>query len=326
MRVWTTLDRPLAEQFPYWREVLCEAFTALNPVAEVSGVFGSTVASKEVGEITISDVASCRQLVSRSRHEISRTPSDYFFANLQLRGHCLVRQDGREALIRPGEFAVVDTTRPYTLDLDDWSLICVRVPRPLLLPLLRSPRAATAVRVQDDGALGTIASTFIRSLLRCPEEIDPAAQHALTQSLVQLIATALGATDIAREQGRAAVRKGLRDAVVAHIENHLADPRLSTGHVAAKFQVSTRYLQKLFEESGQTLGQIVQEKRLERCAQDLRRPDSRGRSISAIADQWGFGDASHFCRLFRKRHGVSASDYRRSYAEAVGRGRDIIHR
>ena len=29
MRYWTTADRPIREQFSYWREVICEAFTPL---------------------------------------------------------------------------------------------------------------------------------------------------------------------------------------------------------------------------------------------------------------------------------------------------------
>ncbi|MBL6750630.1 MAG: helix-turn-helix domain-containing protein [Nevskia sp.] len=312
MQVWTTLDRPPAEQYPYWREVLCEAFTALDPVAKSVSTFESTVARKHLLGVTVSEVTSRAQNVVRGVHEIRRTSNEYFFANMQLGGSCIVRQDGREVLIRPGDFYIVDTTRVYELDFEDWRLLCIRIPRHLLVPLLQSPRNSTAVRLHDDGALGTIAGSFMRTVLQCPEDIASVAQQTLINTLVNLIAIALGGTAEAREHGRASIQKGMRDAIIRHVESDLANPMLSTPSVAAHFRISTRYLQRLFEGHDRTFAQMIIEKRLDRCAHDLLESKCGSRSISEIIYASGFNDVSNFCRMFRRRFGMSPSDYRHS--------------
>ena len=43
---------------------------------------------------------------------------------------------------------------------------------------------------------------------------------------------------------------------------------------------------------------------------ELRHPDQRCRSVTDIALSWGFGNPSHFSRLFRAHTGLSPSDYR----------------
>lgn len=314
MRTWTTADRPAAEQYPYWREVLCEEFTALDPVVEARGSFESTVAIKDLLDMTVSDVSSKAQSVYRSVHEIRRNPSEFFFANMQLEGSCIVRQDGRETLMCPGDFYVVDTTRVYDLIFDDWRILCIRMPRHLLMPLLKAPRDATAVRLNDDGGLGTIAGSFMRSLLQCPEAIPPAAQQSLTNTLANLLAIALGATAETQERGKDTVRQGLRDSISAYVASNIANPELGVGTVAGRFRISTRYLHKLFEDQGQSFSQMVLERRLERCARELVDPTQAPRAISEIAYKWGFNDLSNFCRVFRKRYGMSAGEFRLSRA------------
>lgn len=312
MRTWTTEDRPPAEQYPYWREVLCEAFTALDPVAEAVGRFESRVAIKDILDVTVSDVRSRAQTVFRREREIRRNPSEYFFANMQLEGHCVVRQDGRETLIRPGDFYIVDTTRSYDLAFDDWRILCIRLPRHLLMPRLKAPREATAVRLTDDGALGTVAGTYMRSLLHCSEAIPQAAQQTMVDTLGNLLSIALGATVDTRERGREAVRQGLRESIDSYVATRIADPELSVSAVAARFRISPRYLHKLFEDQGQSFSQGVLEQRLERCKRDLLDPAQASMPISRIASRWGFNELSSFCRVFQKRYGLSAGEFRRS--------------
>ncbi|MBA4285279.1 MAG: AraC family transcriptional regulator [Xanthomonadaceae bacterium] len=311
MRTWTTEDRPPAEQYPYWREVLCEAFTALDPVAEAVGRFESRVAIKDMLDVTVSDVRSRAQTVFRREREIRRNPSEYFFANLQLEGRCVVRQDGRETLIRPGDFYIVDTTRRYDLAFDDWRILCIRLPRHLLMPRLRAPREATAVRLHDDGALGTVAGSYMRSLLHCSEAIPLAAQQSMVDTLGNLLSIALGATVDTRERGREAVRQGLRESIDTYVATRIADPDLSVNAVAARFRISPRYLHKLFEDQGPSFSQRVLALRLERCRHDLLDPTQAGTPISRIADRWGFHELSSFCRVFQKRYGLSAGEFRR---------------
>ena len=319
MRTWTTADLPQAQQFSYWREVICEAFTRLDPAAEARSSFDSAVIQRDIADIAINDTRSKAQFIVRGPREIRLNPTPRFFINLQLSGTCLFRQDSREALMRPGDFYLVDTTRPYEQGYDDFRVLCVSIPHHILAPRLVASERSTAVRLScDDGGLGMIAGSFIKSLHACSDATDLHAKERLATSLVDVLAVALGGTVDANEQSRATVSQGLREAVISHIKRNATDPELSVATVAAKFRISPRYVHKLFEQSDHSFAQLVLEERLQRCAADLGFHGSQ-RSVSEIAYDSGFSDLSHFCRVFRKRFGMSARSFRAS-SSAGGTG------
>lgn len=310
MREYSIRDQPKAQRFTYWREVICEEFTALNPVPEAADGFDGKVAVRGLLDVRVADVSSRAQSVYRGAQEIRRVPHEFFFTNLQLSGECLVRQDGREVLIRPGDFYVVDTTREYDLIFTDWRILSIRLPRRLLVPLLKTPRQSTAVRVCPVSGMGAITANFMRSLLDAPEELPAASQQALTSSLTNLLAVTLGASTDGAERSRDTVRTELAEAIVGYVKDRVADPALSAERAAAHFHISPRYLYKLLKGVGATFGRLVLESRLDRCAGDLAADAGRQGSISEIAYRWGFNNNAHFCRVFRERYGVSASEYR----------------
>lgn len=310
MRTWTTADLPQPEQFSYWREVICEAFTRLDPAAAARGSFESAVIQRHIADIAINDTRSKAQFITRGPREIRLNPTPRFFINLQLSGTCRFRQDSREAMMRPGDFYLVDTTRPYEQDYEDFRVLCVSIPHHVLAPRLLAAERSTAVPLScDDGGLGTIAGSFIKSLHNCADATDPVVKERLATSLVDVLALALGGTIDAKERAGPAVSQGLCEAIRSHIRRNAADPELSVASVAATFRISPRYVHKLLERSDASFAQLVLEERLQRCAADLGFPGS-GRSISEIAYRSGFGDLSHFCRAFRKRFGMSARSFR----------------
>jgi len=132
-----------------------------------------------------------------------------------------------------------------------------------------------------------------------------------------LVAMTLGAS---REAAEIARGRGLRaarlHAVKTDILNSLAAPDLSISAIAARHGVTPRYVQVLFEQERTTFSVFLLEQRLARVHGVLRDQMHRGRSISAIAFDTGFGDLSHFNRAFRRRYGATPSDVR----AAVGRG------
>ena len=96
------------------------------------------------------------------------------------------------------------------------------------------------------------------------------------------------------------------------------DPKLSVHDIATQYGVSTRYVQRLFEESGSTFTQYITEQRLAAAYRALRRRMPADLPISTIAYDCGFVDVSHFNRLFRQRFGCTPTDLR----TAARSGRD----
>jgi AraC family transcriptional activator of tynA and feaB len=148
MQAWSTLDFPSHLQFSYWREVLCEAFITLNPERKQAGAFAGAVTAHPLAGVNVTTVSSIDQRVLRGAREIRKMPLEFYFLNLQLKGECRFAQRGREALVKPNEFAIVDTTEPYELDYrGNWELYSFRIPKRMLDPLLANPNQSTATLV-----------------------------------------------------------------------------------------------------------------------------------------------------------------------------------
>ncbi len=95
-----------------------------------------------------------------------------------------------------------------------------------------------------------------------------------------------------------------------YIQAHLADVGLSHGRVAAAHHMSGRTLHRLFDESGQSVTELIRSYRLDGILADLRSPGSAQDTISRIAARWGLHDMPHFTRAFRARYGMSPSQAR----------------
>ncbi|MBR0713680.1 helix-turn-helix domain-containing protein [Bradyrhizobium liaoningense] len=312
MQIWNTEELPDRDQFAYWREVLCEAFVTLRPErpgAQGAARFPSRVTAYPLSTINVTTVQSKAHHVIRGDAEIRRASQEVYFVNLQLSGRCRYETEGRETIVGPNQFAVVDSTRPYFLDfMDDWNVFSFRIPRHMLRPLLQKPDCSTGICVSDKHALGEITVGFLKSIAMQRGDLPAQAVETLAGDLVNLTALALGATEEARMGQPQSVRRGLFSAIMKFVETNLADPQLAASSVAAHFGISVRYLHRVFEESDKSFGQVVLERRLVRCAGDLEASDQS--RISDVAFRWGFRDISHFNRSFRQRFGFSPREYR----------------
>jgi AraC family transcriptional activator of tynA and feaB len=317
MTTWTTLDQPTQHQFSYWKEVLCEAFITLNPTRRTMGGFPGSVTAHPLADINVTTVASATQCVMRGAAEIRKMPLEYYFLNLQLKGECHFAQGGREAIVKPGSFAIVDTTEPYALDyVGDWELYSFRIPKHLLRPLLAAPDRSTAVLVGNDRVLGSLVIDFLRTIASQTEALPISAAQPLAGTMAELVGMALGASaDTVAIAGRS-VKRALRNSIVKYIEVNVANPALSADMVARHFGISTRYLHKAFELGDHTFAETVLARRLDRCARDL--VQVAGQSISEIAFKWGFNEISHFNHAFRRRFNTSPGEYLKSFRSSDG--------
>jgi transcriptional regulator GlxA family with amidase domain len=59
----------------------------------------------------------------------------------------------------------------------------------------------------------------------------------------------------------------------------------------------------------------VRRERLSRCLEDLQQPN--GGSVTEIAFRWGFCDAAHFSRVFKREFGATPSEIRHAALAAA---------
>ena len=96
-----------------------------------------------------------------------------------------------------------------------------------------------------------------------------------------------------------------------HLRDHLLSERgnyVSLAQLAEEHQISVSYLQKLFRQVyGAPIYHYIKEYRLEQAAVELARG---GKRVVEIALDAGYDSASKFSETFKKRYGVTPTEYR----------------
>ncbi len=96
--------------------------------------------------------------------------------------------------------------------------------------------------------------------------------------------------------------------------NHNLTADLSNGHLAEKFFLSPYHLMHKFKkETGYTLHNYIEQKRLAHASADIR----KGIPVMKAAKDSGFMDYSTFLRAFRKKYGMSPKEYARHSTKAM---------
>ncbi|HXO08231.1 MAG TPA: helix-turn-helix domain-containing protein, partial [Solirubrobacteraceae bacterium] len=125
-----------------------------------------------------------------------------------------------------------------------------------------------------------------------------------------------GAIEPELPTSRAATRAALRAEIGRYARSHLQDPQLGPASIARAYAMSVRALHALFEDVDESVAGLVRHERLARCMEDLQR--ANGGSVTDIAFRWGFCDAAHFSRVFKREFGSTPSDVRQAAREAAG--------
>ena len=148
-------------------------------------------------------------------------------------------------------------------------------------------------------APGAAVLSGYADLLLGAQRIEASTARLAACQLHQLAALALEGTQSADRPDLAGVGSARLSLIRHDVLHHLTDPELDIVSVARRKGVTPRYIQRLFEREGLTFGQFLRDSRLDLARRAIETGD--GRTISAIAYDCGFGDLSHFNRMFRQR-------------------------
>ncbi|MDJ0357805.1 helix-turn-helix domain-containing protein [Paenarthrobacter sp. PH39-S1] len=307
----------VAHSFSAWHDLISESFVPLHVRSSDPTHFHGRLRSRLLDELSIVEVTATGHSVHRTPSLISRSDRLYFKLNLQLEGSGILVQDNREAVLLPGDLAVYDTHRPYTLAFEsDFRTLVLMFPHDALDLPAGSVGGLTATRMAADQGLGRMISPFMTQLAENLEVLSGPSGHRLAHNAVDLLGTLFAAELDHRQDGTGHPHEELLGRIRRFIEVNLADPGLSPASVAAAHFISTRHLHNVFQEAGTTVAQWIRTRRLENCRRELRDPLQAHRAVSAIAARWGFLEAAHFSRIFRAAFGEPPSSYRRAAAQA----------
>ena len=302
------------ERLSMWADLICDVYVRLDCQARVAPErFGGSIRRGRLATLDLSQVTSRAQHVFRTPRQIAKATEDYFLVSIQTAGTGGVRQDGRETVLRPGDFALYDSTRPYELLFDgDFQQFVLMLPGQLLRSQMRGTEHLTATAVCGRRGAGHLLIGMIETLWRDIDALEPASADAVADSVRHILVAGLRTLPAAQHCEVSNLTALYRDQARAYVRQHLRDPRLSVGMVAAGLRLSPSTVHRAFQGEPCSLAHWIWTERLEAIKRDLADPALQRQSVSAIAFGWGFNDAAHFSRAFKERFGLTPREFRAS--------------
>lgn len=302
----------VARNISEFRAAVSESFVPLQVSSQGADRFRGMIRGASVDEVHVTDLRATSHVVERTPELIARGDRTYFKVSLMLAGTGLLIQDDREAVLRPGDLAVYDTDRPYSLVFDeDFRTMVVMFPKHLISLPPDMIGQLTAVRISGQEGLGSMVVPYLTQLAGNLDQLAGTTGARLAHSALDLVSTVftreLGLDEVSADPHRALVQR-----IRSYIDRNLASTDLGPASIASAHFISTRHLHGLFQEQGVTVSTWIRTRRLEQCRRDLLDPMLADRPVAAIAARWGFVDAAHFSRVFKAAYGVSPTEARRA--------------
>jgi AraC-like DNA-binding protein len=308
-----------ARRLAFWSDLVCDTYVQLDceAAAGARSIEGEIVCDT-LASLQLTRVTATPQVVRRTPAQIARASEDFFLVSIQTRGEGVVQQDGRSARLQPGDFALYDSTRPYTLQfMADFQQIVLRLPGPALRTALRRASDLTASTVGSARGAGHLMINMIRTLADDIGTLAPASAHAVAESVTQILVAGLSTLPGSQAAPASHRAAWLRAQIQACIRARLADPGLGVAGIAGQLRMSPSSLHRAWQGEACSITEWIWAQRLDAARRDLADPAQRGRSVSAVAFAWGFNDAAHFSRAFRARFGCAPRDLRGTASPAV---------
>lgn len=277
----------------------------------VAGVFASRplepfyshAAFLRLGEVVVQYAAGSARALERSAAQIAADRLSALAVGVHFNAPVDCDAGGPARTVAPGALLFLDLAQCSRVVIPASRSLQLAVPRPLAEEYLGSV-AKLHGRVVPAVA-GVLLVAYLDSVRQAAGTLAGSHAPRLGRVALDLLAVA------ARQDRRLAAARhpaGGPAAVRAGIEASLDLPGTTIAALCQRLGVSRSTLSRMFREEG-GIEAHLRNLRLERVRMALIDSATRPR-IGALAERWGFTDASHLTRAFRARYGVTPTAMR----------------
>jgi AraC-like DNA-binding protein len=312
LETFSTANLPPHRRLEFWNDLTGSAFTPLVTDPVDRQAFVGRLTRTQLGQIRIAEARSDPAVVRHSRQHVARAREALFMLCLQLDGVSINRQQGRESILRYGDFHLLDSSRPYEVSFEQPNrMLVLSIPQPDLARRMPNPESVVAIAMSGRAGVGGLLSSLLCNFWQQRRNGDETyLSPRFGEAVLDLITSAYASMPTAAPES-SSITIARREQIRSYIEANLHDSAMTPASVAAAVHLSPRRLHQLFEADGETVGAYILRRRLEECARAMSDLAQRSRTVTEIAFLHGFNNASHFGRVFRERYHSTPSDYRR---------------
>jgi AraC-like DNA-binding protein len=303
--IFTTQALPPRNQLEAWREYYASVFDVISQ-HWTGDEFPAEIRLWKLAGLAMSRTSAPSIHIFRTKGHLRRDPVDHWVISYCVRGAHFARTAGTEL--------EVPARVPFIWSLGQEFLHeRTHVDR---VQFLMSRDAFQDIAPALDAALGSTLDTPLGHLLgdymialerRLPTvtQVDtPRLANAVGAMVAAAVAPSAERSAIAAQQ----IDVGRRERVRQAVRRHLRTPTLAPKTLSRLVGVSRSNLYRLFEHTGGVARYIQSERLLE--ARAVLSDPATTRSISAVAEDFCFADASSFSRVFKREFGCSPSEAR----------------
>lgn len=301
---------PAKDRFTAFREDWVRRALAMDVIDHSDGRPRVDLSFRPLGQIVISTARHTPIEFVRGKHHIKDGKGEFVLTMIDAGAGWEYEHTGDEHRFFAGSVGFRCLARPWRSITEATRSSHIAIPDATLKTLVQHPEDLAGKPVRPGPAVRLLRD-YLRSLADLAEPPRRELAATIGAHLLDLVAAALGPMADAREM---IADRGIRAARIRQIQTEIrrrcSDPGFDLDHVTRSLGLSRRYVQQLMELTEKSFTAHLIECRLERAAAMLKDRRCDHRSIAEVAFASGFGNISHFNRLFRRRFGDTPSGMR----------------
>ncbi|MFB9836050.1 helix-turn-helix domain-containing protein [Actinoallomurus acaciae] len=310
-------DVPVADRFDWWCELTARDLAPTRFTIDSVADFRASARQLELGCLTalVPEFSAVRSVV-RNRRLIQRSDPERWVLMLVLAGSYWIEQGRSRARAEAGDMVMYDTSQPFESGVcrgvGSTYSVMLHLPRQAVPVPEQALRRLVARPMPSRTGAGDLMARFLEGLAEQVTVLEPAAADRLESAAIGLATAFLaGLADTECRLPPQTRQQALLQQIKKFVLGNLHDRQLSPTLIAAAHHISVRYLHHLFHEDGQSVGELIRRRRLERCHTELVDPQLINRTVADVGARWGFQDAATFNRAFKAAYGIPPGEHRR---------------
>lgn len=314
---YTTEGLSPPQRVEYWNDCVGSHITSIETKPADPASFNGRLLIGDCAFVTIADATSTPACNTHLKSLLKKSTERDLLLHLQKSGQSLNSQDGREVLLRKGDFTLCDSARKFDVSFSrPHQILVVRIPEKELLRRVPHIENFMCVHMPSDTGINNVVSNLVaRYWELCKTGLAPLMQARIANNLLDLLATAYSDMQ-STSVPESSLTTSRRLLIKEFIEQHLSFADLTPPIIAKRFGYTTSYIHQLFKGENESISHYIIRRRLEEASKVLANDGFRNRTIGEIACDWGFNSLTHFGRAFKYRYGVTPSEYRQCSRES----------
>ncbi|MGK5532772.1 AraC family transcriptional regulator [Streptomyces sp. URMC 129] len=322
--VFRSEDVPVGERFDAFRQLASGIHAPMDVRSEHTRDFHAVIRVLALGPVLLWPTVTQPAVFRRTPELVRHCDPGTYHLSLVLRGTAGAVSGEDEVSYGPYDFHTTSSreVRDFLAGRGTGAFRAIGVELPqrsLPLPTGMAHRVTGRPLSGHEGVGGLLADLLTR-LATGAETLTPAAAPRLGGVVADLVAALFAqALDAGHCLEPDTHHRTLVLRVLDFIQEHVRDPDLTPGTIAAAHHISVSHLHALFRSRDTTVAAWIRQQRLEGARRDLADPALGAVPVHAIAARWGFHSHAVFTRAFTAAYGTRPRDYRAQAAVVTPR-------